>query len=192
MRTIPARFASMIPLVLAVALVLQQQAAQQPATTTTAAGDSARSATRQAITDVGRGVAETRSTHELLRRAVFNGTDAQAVERAQQMQQRCRELVTIVQSATGRICRSCYVAVAQRAINVYRTGLPSVGHVGTRCVNQLTQDLRTRNAAAAVRASIRIIGQALAGGLQPYEARLLEVRRAFGLVAPPSAPARRR
>ena len=174
---------------LAVALVLQQQAAQQPAT---AAGDSARSATRQAITEVGRGVAEARSTHELLRRAVFNSADAQVVERAQEMQQRCRELATIVQSATGRLCRSCYSAVAQRAIDAYRMGLPAVGQVGTRCVNQLTQDLRARNAAAAVRASIRAIGQALTGGLQPYEARLLEVRRAFGLVVPSSAPARRR
>lgn len=179
----------MTALVLAVALVLQQQSAQQLAT---AAGDSARAATRQAITDVGRGVAEARSTHELLRRAVFNSSDAQVVERAQQMQQRCRELVTIVQSATGRLCRSCYAAVAQRAIDAYRTGLPAVGQVGTRCVSRLTQDLRARNAAAAVRASIRIIGEALAGGLRPYEARLLEVRRAFGLVAPPGAPARRR
>ena len=149
--------------------------------------------TRQAITDVGRGVAEARSTHELLRRAVFNSADAQVVDKAQQMQQRCRELVTIVQSATGLICRSCYSAVAQRAVDAYRTGgLPSVRQVGTRCVNQLTQDLRARNAAAAARASIRIIGQAMSGGLLPYEARLLEVRRAFGLVPPSTAPARPR
>jgi len=179
----------MTPLVFVIALVLQQQAAQQP---TTAGVDSAQSATRQAITDVGLGVAEVRSTHELLRRAVFNNSDAQVVERAQQMQQRCRELVTIVQSATGRVCRSCYTAGAQRAIDVYRTGLPSVGQVGTRCVSQLARDLRARNAAAAVRASIRTIDQILNAGLGPYETKLLEVRRAFGLVAPPSAPARRR
>jgi hypothetical protein len=179
----------MTSLALALALVLQQQAIQSPAT---AVGDSAREATRQGITDVGRGVAEARSTHELLRRAVFNSSDAQVIEKARQMQQRCRELGTIVQSATGRLCRSCYPAVAQRAIDAYRTGLPAVGRVGTRCVNQLTQDLRARNAAAAVRASIRIVGEALTGGLQPYEARLLDVRRVFGLVGPQAAPAPRR
>lgn len=178
----------MTPLVLAVALVFQQQVAQQPSS---AAGDSARSATRQAITDVGRGIAEARSTHELLRRAVFNSGDAQVVERAQQMQQRCRELVTIAQSAAGRLCRSCYAAVAQRAIDGYRAGLPAVRLVGTRCVNQLTRDQRARNAAAAVRASIHTVGRVLTEGLMPYEARLLEVRRAFGLVGPSSAPARR-
>jgi carotenoid cleavage dioxygenase-like enzyme len=160
--------------------VLQQQAIQSPAT---AVGDSAREATRQGITDVGRGVAEARSTHELLRRAVFNSSDAQVIEKARQMQQRCRELGTIVQSATGRLCRSCYPAVAQRAIDAYRTGLPAVGRVGTRCVNQLTQDLRAR---------LRIVGEALTGGLQPYEARLLDVRRVFGLVGPQAAPAPRR
>jgi hypothetical protein len=179
----------MTPLVLVVALVFQQQVVQQPAT---AAGDSARSATRQAVTNVGSGVAEARSTHELLRRAVFNSSDAQVVERAQEMQQRCRELAAIVQSATGRLCRSCFAAGVQRAIDAYRAGLPSLGQVGTRCANQLTRDLRAQNAAAAVRASIRIIGEAMTSRLQSYEARLLEVRRVFGLVAPPNAPARRR
>jgi hypothetical protein len=181
----------MTPLVLALALVLQQQAVQPPATAT-AAGDSAREATRQAITDVGRGVAEARSTHELLRRVVFNSSDAQVVDKARQMQQRCRELGTIVRSATGRLCRSCYPAAVQRAIDAYRTGLPGVGQVGTRCANQLTQDLRARNVAAAVRASIHIVGETLNGGLQPYEARLLDVRRVFGLVGPQRAPAPRR
>jgi len=178
----------MTPLVFAVALVLQQQAAPRP---TTPAGDSARSATRQAISDVGRGVAEARSTHELLRRAVFNSTDAQVVEQARGMQQRCRELVTIVQSATGKLCRSCFSAIAQRAIDAYRAGLPAVRQVGTRCVNQLAQDQRSRDAATAVRASIHTLGQVLTEGLMPYEAKLLEVRRAFGLVVTPNVPARR-
>jgi len=177
----------MTPLVLAVALVLQQQAAQQPAAV------SAQSGTRQAITDVGRGVAEARSAHDRLRRAVFNSTDALVLERAREMQQRCGELVTIAQSAPGRLCRSCYAAGAQRAIDAYRiAGLPSVRRVGTRCGNQLTQDLRARNAAAAVRASIRIVSQTITAGLLPYEAKLYEVRRAFGLEAPPAAPVQRR
>ena len=176
----------MTPLVLAVALALQQLTAQQPAA-------QAQTGTRQAITDVGRAVAEARGGHERLRRAVFNFADAQVLERAREMQQRCRELVTIAQAAPGRLCRSCYAASAQRAIDAYRiTGLPSVGRVGTRCVNQLTQDLRARNAAAAVRASIRIIGQTVAAGLMPYEAKLRDVRIAFGLESPATAPARRR
>jgi hypothetical protein len=179
----------MTPLVLAVALVLQQPAPQR----TAAARDSAQSATRQAIADVGRGVAEVRSAHDLLRRAVFNSTDVQVLERAQQMQQRCRELVTIGKSASGMACRSCWAAFAQRAIDAYRsTGLPAVGRVGTRCVSRLTQDLRARNAAAAVRANIRVTSEVLTGGLVPYEASLLDVRRAFGLVAPPNAPPARR
>jgi hypothetical protein len=178
----------MTPLVLAVALVLQQQAAPRP---TDPAAESARAATRQAITDVGRGVAEARSTHELLRRAVFNSPDAQVVERAVQMQQRCRELVTIAQAATGRLCRSCFSAVAQRAIDAYRAGLPEVRQVGTRCVGQLTLDQRARNAPAAVRASIRTIGRLMNEGLVAYEARVLEIRRTFGLISPPAAPARR-
>ena len=178
----------MTPFVLAAVLALQQPTAQRPAV---AGNDSAQAAARQAISDVGRGVGEARSAHELLRRAVFNGSDAQVVERARQLQQRCRELVTIVQSATGRVCPACFGAAAQRAIGAYRAGLPSVGQVGVRCVNQLRQDLGARDAAAAARASIRVIGATLTSGLLSYEAKLLEVRRAFGLVPPSSATARR-
>lgn len=173
----------MTPLVLTFALVLQQLTAQRPPTNAT---DSGQAVTRQAITDVGRGVAEARSSHDLLRRAVFNSRDAQVVERAQQMQQRCRELTTIVRSATGKVCRSCWGATAQRAINGYRAALPSVGQLGTRCVNQIARDLRAANPAAAVRASIRTVSQMVTRGLDPYEAKLLEVRRAFGLVAQPA------
>ena len=174
----------MTSLVLAVALAFQQQAIRQ---TPTSAGDSAQAVTRQAITDVGRSVANSRNAHDLLRRAVFNSSDARVVERAQEMQQRCRELVTIARSATGKACRSCFAAGAQRAISGYRTtGLQAVARVGTRCVSQLTQDLRARNAAAAVRASIHALGQVLTSGLLPYEAKVLDVRRAFGLVVQPA------
>jgi hypothetical protein len=178
----------MTSLVLAVALVLQQQATQRPA----AASDSLQAATRQAITDVGRGVAEMRSTHELLRRAVFNSSNAQVLDQAHAMQQRCRELVTIARSAGGRVCRSCFAGAVQRTIDAYRAGLPAVGQVGTRCVNQLAQQLRARDPAAAVRAGIHAIGSTVTTGLFPYEAKLLDVRRAFGLVAPsPNRPPRR-
>lgn len=173
----------MTPLVLALALVLQQPTAQGPST---AARDSAQAVTRQAITDVGLGVAAARSAHDQLRRAVFNSGDAQVVVRAQQMQQRCRELATIVQSARGKVCRSCWGATAQRAINGYRDVLPSLGQTATRCENGTTRDLRATNAAAAVRASIRTVGQLMTGGLDPYEAKVLDVRRAFGLVAQPT------
>jgi hypothetical protein len=173
----------MTPLVLTLALVLQQLTAQRPSTN---AMDSGQAVTRQAIMDVGRGVAEVRIAHDQLRRAVFNFGDARVIESARQMQQRCRELTTIVQSATGKVCRSCWGATAQRAINSYRAGLPSVGRLGARCVNQITRDLRAANAAAAVRASIRTVGQMITDGLVPYEAKILDVRRALGLVAQPA------
>lgn len=173
----------MTPLVLTFALVLQQLTAQRPPTNAT---DSGQAVTRQAIIDVGRGVAEVRNAHDRLRRAVFNFGDAQVIESARQMQQRCRELTTIVRSAAGKVCRSCWGATAQRAVNGYRVVLPSVGQLGTRCANQITRDLRATNAAAAVRASIRTVSQMVTRGLDPYEAKLLEVRRAFGLVAQPA------
>jgi hypothetical protein len=193
----------MTPFVLAVALVLQQQVAPQrpstqrpstpsrPTAVAPAPDTSAQTATRQAITDVGRGIAEARSNHELLRRSVFNGSDTQVLEQANAMQQRCREIATIAQSATGRVCRRCFAAAVQRVIDAYRAVLPGVGQVGTRCVNQLAQDLHARGPAAAVRANIHALGRSLTSGLYTYEAKLLEVRKAFGLVVTPVAPARR-
>lgn len=180
----------MIPLVLAAALLFQQQVPRRLAPGTPQASDSVQAATVQAITEVGRSVADMRSAHEFLRRAAFNQTEPMVVERAQQMQQRCRDLTTVARAAVARVCRRCFAAAAQRALNAYRGVLPSVGQVGTRCANQLGQMLRARDPAAAVRRNVWSITRTIVQGLLPYEARVQEVRQAFNLVPPPH-PARR-
>jgi hypothetical protein len=180
----------MIPLAIAAALLFQQQVPQRRAP----AGsdfDSVQTASRQAVMDVGRGVADMRSAHEALRRAVFNSPDAMVVQRAQELGQSCQDLTALARAASGRICRTCFGAFAQRAMNGYRTALPGVSQVGRQCANRLAQYVATRTPAAAVRRNIWSVSRTVVEGLYPYEARLRDVRQAFGLESPlPRKPAR--
>lgn len=176
----------MIPLALAAVLLVQQQV---PLRMVSAEGrfDSIQTASRQVITDVGQSVAELRSRHDLLRRAVFNQSDSLVVLRTREMRQYCQDLTAVARAAPLRLCRSCFAAATQRAINDYRAALPGVSRVGTSCSTQLAQYLRARAPAATVRRSISAISRTVVNGLFPYESRIGEVRRAFGLTgrAPP-------
>jgi hypothetical protein len=174
----------MIPLAIAAALLLQQQVPQRRAP---AESDfnAVQTESRQAVVDIGRGVAEMRNAHEALRRAVFNSADAMVVERAQELGQSCRDLAALARAASGRICRTCFGAFAQRAMNGYRAVLPSVTQVGTQCAKHLAQYAGARTPAAAVRRNIWSVSRTVVEGLYPYEARVRDVRQAFGLETPP-------
>jgi hypothetical protein len=174
----------MIPLAIAAALLFQQQVPQGKVP----AGsdfDSIQTASRQVVIDVGRGVADMRTAHEALRRAVFNSSDAMVVQRAQELGQRCQDLAALARASSGRICRTCFGAVAQRGMNRYRAGLPSVIQVGTQCASRLAQYAGTRTPAAAIRRNIWSVSRTVVEGLYPYEARVREVRQGFGLETPP-------
>jgi hypothetical protein len=180
----------MIPIALVVAVLLQQPLAQRPARSA-AARDSATNEARQAIMDVGLKVAEMRTAHDAFRRAVFNFPAAVTVQRAQEMRRSCEDLTAIARAAPGRICRTCFEAGVQRAMNGYRTNLPRVAQVGTRCAGQMTRILAATDPAAQARRDVYAVTDQVVRGLVPYEARLHEVRRALGLVPPPSAIPRR-
>jgi hypothetical protein len=179
----------MTPLVV-IAVLFQQQVAQRPAVSP-AARDSATTESRQAIMDVGRSVAEMRSAHDALRRAAFNSSDGVVVQRVQELRQRCEDLTAVARTAARRLCRNCFSASVQPAINGYRAGLPGVGQVGTRCSSQMAQFLRAATPAESVRRSIWSVSRTVVDGMFPYEARLQEVRQAFGLVPPPTPAPRR-
>jgi len=180
----------MIPIAIAAVLLLQQ--VPQRAAPSGGDFDSIQTATRQAIMDVGRSVAEMRSAHDLLRRAVFNMTDAMVVQRTQEMQQHCQDLTAVARAAPPQLCRRCFGANVQRAINAYRAVLPSVSQVGVRCSNQMAQYLRAKVPAATVRRSIWSITRAVVEGMLPYEARVEEVRKGFNLVTRSPTPTPRR
>jgi hypothetical protein len=180
-----------IPLALALSVLLQQPQAPQRPAQTQATRDSAIAATRQAIRAVGQSVAEMRNLHDALRRAVFNATDAVVLQRAHQMRESCRALTTAARDAAGHVCRSCFSAAVQPAMNGYRGVLPDVGRVGTRCVAQLDRALRVPDSAAALRRDIFALARTVVNGMFPYEERLLAVRRALGLVQEPPEERRR-
>ena len=180
----------MIPLAIAAALLLQQQVPHRRAP---AESDfnAVQTASRQVVMDVGRSVADLRSAHEALRRAAFNSSDAIVVQRAQELGQRCQDLAALARASSGRICRTCFGAFAQRAMNGYRAGLPGVSQVGAQCATHLTQYLATGTPAATIRRNVWSVGRTVVAGLYPYEARLKDVRQAFGLEAPlPGKPIR--
>jgi hypothetical protein len=181
----------MIPFVLALAVLLQQHPVAQRPAPSVASRDSATNRTRQAIMDVGRSVADLRTAHDALRRAVFNFTDAVVIQRAQEMRQSCQDLTAMARAAGGRVCRSCFSASVQPSINGYRAGLVEVGQVGARCARQMDASLRARAPAEAVRRNIWSLAQIVVDGMAPYETRLHAVRRAFGLTDQQPAPRRR-
>lgn len=171
----------MIPLAFIVAALLQQPSVQRPAPSA-ASRDSATAASRRTIEEVGLQVAAMRTAHDAFRRAVFNFPAAVVVERAQDLRRSCEDLTAIARAAPPRICRTCFAARAQRAINAYRTGLPGVAQVGTRCATQAGRILRATDPGAQARRDVYAVTNGVVQGLYPYEARVQEVRRALGLI----------
>jgi hypothetical protein len=176
-------------LVLAAAVLFQQQPATRSATDT-----SALAASRQAITDVGMSVAEVRSALDLYRRAAFNSPNSVAVERAQVLRSRCAELDVTARAARTRICRACFTAAVQPAIERYRGGLAGTAQLGARCAGTLARRLRADPAGTAARSDARSASDLIVVGLRPYEDRVSGVRVALGLevAAPQPAPRRPR
>jgi len=172
----------MIPLVLAAVLSLPQQVPQGPALSP-AVRDSAVTESRQAIMDVGKGVADFRTAHDALRRAVFNSSDAVIVQQMQAMRRSCQDLTAVARAAPPRLCRHCFGGGAQAAVNAYRAVLPTVAQLGMRCSTRMDRDLRAKEPAATLRRGIWAFTRDEVDGLAPYEARLLGVRRAFNLVS---------
>lgn len=176
-------------LVLAAAVLFQQQPATRPSTDT-----SALAVSRETITDVGMRVAEVRSALDLFRRAAFNSSNSVAVERAQVLRRRCAELEVAARAARTRICRACFAAAVQPAIERYRGGLVGTGQLGARCAGVLAGRLRADPGGASARRDARSMSELIVGGLRPYEAQLHDVRVALGLevAAPQPAPPRPR
>lgn len=177
----------MIRLAVAFSVLLQQPLAQRPAAPATAR-DSATDRAKQTISEVGLQVAAMRTAHDGFRRAVFNFPAAVIVERTQDLRRSCQDLTTVARAAPARICRSCFGAGVQRAINAYRAGLPRVGQVGTRCAAQTARILAAKDPAATARRDVYAVTSLVVEGLYPYEARVREVREALHLV--PLTPAR--
>ena len=173
-------------LVLAAAVLFQQQPATRPSTDTSTVA-----ASRQAITDVGMSVAEVRSALDLYRRAAFNSPNSVAVERAQVLRRRCGELDVAARAARTRICRRCFAAGVQPAIERYRGGLVGTAQLGARCAGVVARRLRADPTGAAARSDARSASELIVEGLRPYEDRVHGVRVAFGLeVAAPRRPRR--
>ena len=176
-------------LVLAAAVLFQQQPATRPST-----DSSTVAASRQAITDVGMSVAEVRGALDLYRRAAFNSPSSVAVERAQVLQRRCAELDVAARAARTRICRACFTADVQPAIERYRGGLVGTAQLGARCASMLARRLRADPTGTAARSDARSASELIVEGLGPYEDRVRGVRVALGLevAAPQPAPRRPR
>jgi len=163
-------------LLLAAAVLFQQQPATRPSTDTSAVA-----ASRQAITDVGMSVAEVRSALDLYRRAAFNSPGPVAAERAQILQRRCAELDVAARAARTRICRACFTATVQPAIERYRQGLAGTAQLGVRCAGAITRRLRADPSGTAARRDARSASELIVAGLRPYESRVHGVRVALGL-----------
>ena len=176
-------------LMLAAAVLFQQQPATRPSSDT-----SALAVSRQTITEVGMSVAEVRSALDLYRRAAFNSPNSVAVERAQVLQRRCAELDVAARAARTRICRACFTADVQPAIERYRGGLVGTAQLGVRCAGFLARRLRADPTGAAARRDARSVSELIVEGLRPYEAQVHGVRVALGLevAAPQPAPRRPR
>lgn len=171
----------MIPFALVLAVLLQQPSAQRPALSA-APRDTVTAGTRRAIEQVGLQVGAVRTAHDAFRRAVFNFPVSVVVERAQDMRRSCEDLTSIARAAPAQICRSCFAPAAQRAISAYRTGLPGVAQVGTRCATQMARILGAKDPAALARRDVYAVTNGVVQGLLPYERRVQEVRQALGLV----------
>jgi hypothetical protein len=174
-------------IVLAAAVLFQQQPATRPSTDTSAVAVS-----RQAFTDVGMRVAEVRRALDLYRRAAFNSPNSVAVERAQVLQSRCAELDVAARAARTRMCRACFTADVQPAIERYRGGLVGAAQLGARCAGVMARRLRADPTGTAARSDARSASELIVEGLRPYENRVRGVRVAFGLeVAAPQPTPRR-
>jgi len=175
-------------LIAAAALLFQQQAPVRPEPADT----SPMGLARQAITEIGLRVAEVRGGEDMLRRAIYNGTDAAVVERATVLRNRCADLATAAGGTSARICRTCFRGETRAAMEQYRAALPGVVQAGNRCAAALARDLRADQTGRVVRRNMRSLSRTILVGLDPYEAAIRSVRLALGLeVRMPAAGAAR-
>jgi hypothetical protein len=197
----------MIALVIPVLAVLVQQ--QQPGRRPTPASQPAQrvdirtanpdhpatpyDSTVAAIREVGAKVADVKSYLELYRRAAFNDPSGVVLQNADLFRNSCRALAEETDSGRHVLCRHCLSADAQRAVERYRAYLSSLAQLGRQCAARMVQVRGGSNGAAAVerlRREARPMSARIVAGLTPYEARLREVRIAFGWESPTVTPRR--
>lgn len=140
--------------------------------------------TREMIIDVGRRVADVRTGIELYRRAAFNAPDGAVLEDANLFGRSCRDLAEIADRARRGMCRQCLSPSAQRAVESYRAYLPILARMA-RDAEARVRQLATRDSSATrLRRDVLPANNRVVSGLRPYEARLQQVRVAFGWTAP--------
>jgi len=194
----------MIPVLIPLLALLTQQPAQRPhqrPAPTPPQGGQAEIAraptlrtpydtTRQSIIELGTRVADVRSLLELYRRAAFNDPDGAVLESAGRLSRGCRMLADSVDVARRKICRHCLSPSAQSAVEDYRAYLPTLAGVARQCSTRLHQLATGDSSAARLRREALPVSNRLVTGVRPYEARLQQVRIAFGWAAPARTPAR--
>jgi hypothetical protein len=146
--------------------------------------------TRDAIVTMGARVASVRSSLDLYRRAVFNGSDGDVVAMATHFRRACHALESTARLTARRVCRTCGSRPVQRALEDYRGVMPEVSRTGARCAARLGALLRRKapEGARLLRRDVRLIGNDVVIGLRSYEQRLAVLREAAGWTHSPPVP----
>ena len=148
--------------------------------------------TRELIIDVGRRVADVRTGIELYRRAAFNSPDGELLEDANIFARSCRDLAETAERARRSMCRQCLSPTAQRATEGYRAYLPALARMARDAEARVRQLAARDSGAARLRRDVLPANNRIVAGLRPYEARLHQVREAFGWTATTGTPTPRR
>jgi hypothetical protein len=142
-----------------------------------------RDSTVQAVSLLGRRVAEVRTGLEMLLRGRVEA-DGVMIERAESMANRCLAMARQAEVSRGMLCRGCLAAAQQRAVARYGEQLPGVARAGRACASRLGR-LRgsgppTPAVARALRAEAMPLNNRLVTALRAYEQRLRAVREEMG------------
>jgi hypothetical protein len=150
--------------------------------------------TRATLIEIARRVADLKSSLDMYRRAAFNEPDGALLENAGMFARDCRALAEAAEHGRRTLCRHCLAPSAQGPVDEYRAYLPTLARVGRQCaarVEQLRSGRSAQAAAAGLRRDVLPANNRVVDGLRPYEARLQQVRIAFGWAMPPTPAPRR-
>lgn len=168
-----------------IALLVLMAAFQQPRTPAAGRIENYDS-TVATIVAIGRSVADVKSALDAYRHTVFNGTNANVVQRAGEFRGACLTLASTADRGARTLCRSCVNPQIRPTLEQYRANLPRLGAVGRQCAARLRELSAGSEGRSAerLRRQVREVGNRIVLGFQPYEARLQRVREAFGWAAP--------
>lgn len=157
---------------------------QQPRPTPATAFDS----TKDAISAMGRAVADVKSGLDVYRRAAFNSPSGDLLFAADYLFRACRTLEVVAKQTPQRLCPRCGDRAFQSALADYRAVMPEVSRTGARCASQLGRLTRSQDSTAAhgLRRAVRVITDEIVRGLMPYERGLAAVRVAAGWAPSPA------